>query len=87
MMACACFSVNSKRAISESRASRGRLGGADQLDYFVEIVERLLETEQQVFALARLAQLVIGAAAHHFHAVIDEELDGIRSSRARAAVR
>ncbi len=75
MMACACFSLNSKRAISESRASRGGSGGADQPDDFVEVIERFLEAEQQMLAVAGLAQFVLGAAADHFDAVVDEELD------------
>src|ERR1039458_5804780 len=112
MMACACFSLNSNRAISASRASRGwrdartiritssrvssafwqppnqgsrsppprlsRLAGrAHDPDYFVEVVERLLEPQQQVLALARLAQFVIGAAANHFLPVVDEVLDDV----------
>ncbi len=40
-------------------------GGADQLDDLVNVVERLLEAEQEVLALAGFAQLEIGAAAHH----------------------
>ena len=87
MMACACFSLNSKRAISVSRASRGDLGGADQPDHFVQVVERLLEAEQQVLALARLAQFEFGAAPDHFHAVVDEALDvGDQAQLARLPV-
>ena len=55
----------------------GHLGGADDADDFVEVVERLLEAEQDMLALARLAQFELGAPADHFDAVIDEELDAI----------
>ena len=62
-------------------------GGADQLDDRVEIVERLLETEQEMLALAGFAQLVIGAAPHHVHAVVDEALDAIDQAQfARLAI-
>ena len=49
-----------------------RLGVADQLDHGIQIVERALEAEQKVLALARLAQQVVGAAANHIDAMIDE---------------
>ena len=45
---------------------------ADQADHFVQVVERLLESEQDVLALARFAQHVVGAAADHIDAVLDE---------------
>ena len=54
-----------------------RLRRADQLDHGVQVVERLLEAEQDVLALARLAQQVLGAAAHHVDAVVDEALDAV----------
>ena len=87
MMACACRSVNSKPAISDSRASRGRPRRADQPDDRVQIFQRLLEAEQDMLALAGFAQLVIGAPADHFHAVLDEALDAIDQAQfARLAV-
>jgi hypothetical protein len=52
-------------------------GGADDADYFVQVVQRLLEAEQNVLALARLAQFELRAPADHFNAVIDEVLDAI----------
>src|SRR5581483_9774791 len=76
MMACACFSVNSKAAINESRASFGAFDARIRR-IFVEIVESLLEAEQNVLALPRLAQLVFRAPADHFDAVIDEVADQI----------
>ena len=87
MMACACFSLNSKRAISDSRASLRLLGGADQGDHFVQIIQRLLEAQQNVLAFARLAQFEFGAPPHYLHAVLDEELDHVHSGPARAAGR
>ena len=40
-----------------------------------------------MFALARLAQFVLGAAADHFHAVVDEKLDHVHQAQlARLAV-
>ena len=64
-----------------------RLGGANQPDHFVQVVERLLEAEQDVLALARLAQFVLGAAADHIDAVVDEELDHVHQAQlARLAV-
>ncbi len=56
-------------------------GGADQLDHGVQVFERLLEAEQNVLALARLAQQVIGTAAHHIDAMIDEALQHVRQAQ------
>src|SRR6266852_5204349 len=50
-------------------------GPANDADDVVEIVERDLVADQNVFALAGFAQLVDGAAAHDFDAVLDEQLD------------
>src|SRR6266478_151241 len=50
-------------------------GPANDADDVVEMVERDLVADQNVFALAGFAQLVDGAAAHDFDAVLDEELD------------
>ena len=66
--------ASDQRLARFARASSRR---ADQADHFVQVVERLLEAEQDVLALARLAQFVFGAAADHFHAVIDEVLDAV----------
>ena len=54
----------------------GRSGGADQADHFIDVVERHAEAEQDVLALARFAQFVIGAAADHIDAMLDEVFDG-----------
>ena len=87
MMACACCSVNSKPRDQRIARFPGRLGGADQADHFVQVVERLLEAEQDVLALAGLAQFVLGAAADHFHAMLDEVLDHVHQAQlARLAV-
>ena len=64
-----------------------RLRGADQPDDFVDIVERQPEAEQNMLAFARLAQFVIGAAADHVDAVLDEVLDRARAGPVRAAGR
>ena len=65
----------------------GRLRGADQPDHFVDVFESQLEAEQNMLALARFAQHVIGAPAHHIDAVLDEVLDGVDQAQfARLAV-
>ena len=88
MMACACLSVNSKLAIRPSRrVASAILGRADQLDDGVQIIQRLLEAEQDVLALAGLAQQIVGAPAHHVHAVVDEALQSIEQAQSRAAAR
>ena len=51
----------------------GRL--ADELDDLVEVVERDLQAEQDVLALARLAQLVARAAGDDVAPVRDEALE------------
>ena len=87
MMACACFSENAKRRDQRFARLARQLGGADQADDFVEIVERLLEAEQDVLALAGFAQFVLGAPADHIDAVIDEVLDHVHQAElARLAV-
>src|SRR6267154_2559782 len=48
---------------------------ANDADDVIEMVERNLVADQNVFALAGFAQLVNGAAAHDFDAMIDEQLD------------
>src|SRR6266849_4338856 len=48
---------------------------ADDADDVVKMVERDLVADQNMFALAGFAQLVDGAAANNFDAVIDEQLD------------
>ena len=40
-------------------------GGADDADHFVQVVQRLLDAEQNVLALARLAQFELRTPAHH----------------------
>src|SRR5260370_2409089 len=54
----------------------GAAGGpADDADDVVEMVDVALVADQDVFALASLAQLVERAAPHHFDAGLDEQLD------------
>ena len=53
------------------------LGSADQLDQFIQIIERLLETEQNVLAVARLAQLEVSASTYHIDAVLDEVTEAV----------
>ena len=77
MMACACRSVNSNVPDQAVARFPRRLGSADQLDHRVQIFERFLEAEQDMLALARLAQQVIGAAANHIDAMIDEALQHV----------
>src|SRR6266446_3467708 len=48
---------------------------ANDANNVVEMVERNLVADQNVFALAGLAQLVDGAPAHDFDAMLDEQLD------------
>src|SRR6266478_339638 len=48
---------------------------ANDADDVVEMVERNLVADQNMFALAGFAQLVNGAATHDFDAMIDEQLD------------
>ena len=87
MIACACLSVNSKRGDQAFARFPRTLRGADQADDLVQVVERLLEAEQDVLALARLAQLVLGAPADDFDAVLDEALDAVDQAQlARLAV-
>src|SRR6266849_6639237 len=50
-------------------------GTANNADDVIEMVERDLVADQNVFALAGFAQLVDGAAAYDFDAVLDEQLD------------
>src|ERR1017187_3631189 len=54
-----------------------QFGRAHDADDFVEVVEGLLEAEQDMLAVARLAKLELGAPADHFDAVVDEEFDAI----------
>ena len=41
------------------------------------MVQSLLESEQDVLAVARLAQLELGSPPHHVNAVLDKELDHV----------
>ena len=54
------------------RASR-----ANQPDHLVQVLEGFLESQQEMLALARLAQLILGAPPDHFDAVLDEVLDDV----------
>ncbi len=51
------------------------------------MIQRLLESEQNVLAVARLAQLVLRPPPHHFDAMVDEELQHIdKAQLARLSV-
>jgi len=54
-----------------------RPGRADQPDDFIQVVEGLLEAEQNVLAVARFAQLELGAPPHNLDAVLDKTLDDL----------
>ena len=62
-------------------------GSANDFDDVVEVVERDLVAEQDVLALAGLAQEEGGAAADDVLAVLDEDADGVVAGGARAAGR
>ncbi len=47
---------------------------ADDLDDVVDVIERDVVAEQDVLARFGLAQFELRAPAHHFHAVVDEQL-------------
>ncbi len=65
----------------------GRMGRAHDADYFIDVVQRQSEAEQNVVTVARLPQFEIGAAAHDIDAVFDEVLDGLQQAEfARLAV-
>jgi hypothetical protein len=55
----------------------GIAGGADGFDDGIEILKRLLETEQDVLAIAGFAEQELGAPADDFDAVVDEALDAV----------
>ena len=54
---------------------------ADHADDVVEIIEGDLIAEQNVFALLGFAQIVLRAAAHHVHAVLDEEAQQLEQAQ------
>src|SRR4051794_30098807 len=56
----------------------GCFRGANQFDYEVEVVQRLLESEQEVLSLPRLPQQEVRAAAHDIDPVIDEALQAVK---------
>src|ERR1700683_4512760 len=63
-------------------AGVGTAGGtADHADDIVEVVERDLVAEQNVFALFGFAQVVLGAAAHHGHAVLDGQAQQVQQAQ------
>ena len=70
-----------------SRASARDDDLADDLDDVVEVIERDLVAEQDVLAIARLAQQEGGAAADDIDAVVDEGADGVRQRQLLAAGR
>ena len=51
----------------------GRLAAADELDDFVQMIERLLVTEQDVLALFGFAQVKARAPQHDFAAMLQEQ--------------
>ena len=54
---------------------------ANDLDHVVDVVERDAVAEQDVLALAGLAQLVLRAAAHHVDAVLDEQAQQLQQAQ------
>ena len=58
-----------------------RPGRADQPDDFIQVVEGLLEPEQNVLAVARLAQLELRAPPHNLHAVLDKTPDDLEQAQ------
>ena len=97
MMACACRLAEVETRVDQAalaaRFAVGiarRHGPSDRArinSMTIEMIERLLEPEQDVLALARLAQQVVGAAADDVDAMIDERSGCSRGCRARAAGR
>ena len=77
MIACACFSVNWKARDQRFARFLRRFRRANQPDHFVQVIQRLLEAEQNVLAIPRLAQFVLGPPPHHFDPVIDEVLEHV----------
>jgi hypothetical protein len=61
----------------------GSLGGTDDLDNFIQVIQRFLEAEQNMLALARLAQQVIGSAADDVDAMLNESLDRVDQPSSR----
>ena len=69
--------------LEEVLAGFGAAAGlADDLDDVVEVVERDLVAEEDVLAVAGLAEEEGGAAADDFDAVIEEGADGVRRAGA-----
>ena len=50
----------------------GVLGGADQLDHFVDVGDGDGETDENMSAVACLVEQILGAPVHHFFAERDE---------------
>src|ERR1019366_9117540 len=55
----------------------GRARRADQADDLIQVLKGLLEAEQNVLAVAGLAQLELGAPPYNLDAVLDETLDDV----------
>ena len=86
-MALAWISVNSNSRDQAFAGFGGGLGGADQLDDRVDVIEGFLETFEDVGAGFRLAQFVLRAAAHDIDAVFDEVAEQLHQRSALAAGR
>ena len=67
--------------VKPSRASLGFFDARISSITASRLFERLLEAEQDVLALAGLAQQEIGAAADHIDAVLDEALDHVEQAQ------
>ena len=65
------------RAINCSRASLASLARADQLDHLVDIGDRDGEADQDMGAVARLAEQVLGAPVDHLLAEGDEGVEQV----------
>ena len=74
-IAFAWSSESAKRAMRPSRAASRSRRLLDELDDLVDVIERDLEAEQDVLALARLAQLVARAPGDDVAPVGDEALE------------
>ena len=70
-----CFGLNFCELVLSGQ-SHARFGGrfrcADELNDFIDMIERLLETFQNVCARFGLSQFILCAAADHLYTMLDE---------------
>jgi len=87
MIACACFSGKFEGGDQRFARVLRVLGGANEADHLIEVIERFWKPSKMLLALARPAQLVLGATAYDLDAVLDEVLEAIHQAElARLAV-